>query len=51
MKVGNWPAGIAKYMTATMMQIIARIYAIALIERFPLWNNPLSMFGENGSDQ
>jgi hypothetical protein len=43
MKVGNWPAGITKYMTAAMMQIIARMYAMALIEPSPLWNNPFSM--------
>src|ERR1700722_8963073 len=36
MKVGNWSAGSAKYMTATMAQITARIYAITLIDAPPV---------------
>src|SRR5580693_3736413 len=47
MKVGNWPAGITKYMTAAMMQIIARMYAMALIEPSPPVEQSVFDVGEN----
>src|SRR6516162_4408670 len=48
MKVGNWPAGMTKYTTATMTQIIARMYAIALMDVFLVEQSDLD-FAEHSS--